>query len=215
MLRQQELSVELPPPMQVPATPELVWQNTLLASASFRRAHVERFEIPDRFAVLHVCVLPHLTEPTPIFGFDMVAGRLQATGIFLDFSPVTDRSPVLALGDILRPDVRARFTDPRPKPTWGKVFSDDFFAIRPSSATEIMAAVAIARDALVTFIARLAAQKPDHACGRQPVSQVVEGQAAYATAQRQNPHTLRMLARHIGMAAARNFIDDVLFPMPA
>ena len=81
-------SVEEPVPAKPPHGPKLVWVNRVFTAPSFRRAHVEWLEILDVFAVAHVVILPRLNDPAPIFGFDMIAGRKQATGIFLDFSPV-------------------------------------------------------------------------------------------------------------------------------
>ena len=205
---QRRDAAALPPP-SLPAHQEaLHWQNRLFAAPTFRRAHVELFEIPEQFAVVHVCVVPQLGDPAPIFGFDMLAGRAQATGIFLDFSPVTRNAPEPALSEVVSPAFRAGFAEPRAAPPWGHVFSPDFFAIRPASEREITQALALARRALSHYLSRLTGN-----AAADPA--IIEGQSAYCMAQRQNPHTVRMLARYVGQTAARAFVDDILFPLPA
>jgi hypothetical protein len=214
ILRRQPACQQLPTPL-VPAHPgPLSWSNTLFGATAFRRAHVELFEVPGLFAVCHVCIIPHTCDEAPIFGFDMIAGRAQATGIFLDFSPVTARTPTPALCNVVSRDARAGFRHHRQRPEWGSIFSDDFFAIRPVNWNETCSAVALANSALDYFL--LCVQENSSARGGMKASDpfVLQGQSAYAQAQRQNPHTLRMLARLVGAEPARNFIDEILFPLP-
>jgi hypothetical protein len=85
------------------------------------------------------------------------------------------------------------------------------FAIRPSGAAEVHAALALAQKAGEYYLRQLASER--RPCGDDATS-ITAGQASYATAQRRNPHTYRMLARYVGQGPARAFIDDVLFPMP-
>ncbi len=215
ILRAHPGCASLPAPNLPPHAANLVWQNRLFAAPSFRRAHVELFQVPGHFAVVHLCVHPHLHNPAPIYGFDMIAGPAIATGIFLDLSPVTQHSPSPSLGEIIPQPVRTWFSQHRPRPAWGDIFSDDFFAIRPCDATEIAHAQALARQALGLLLDRLADRVQSAAADQQSDAAVRSGQAAYACAQRQNVHTLRMLTRHVGAVAARHFIDTVLFPLPA
>jgi phycocyanobilin:ferredoxin oxidoreductase len=198
----------MPTPVLPPHDTTLRWENTLLRHATLRRCHVELFEIPDHFAVLHVCLMPHPFHPGPIFGFDMVAGTAQATGLFLDFSPTIPGPPVPALRDILPAQTRRHFQHPRPLPAWGDIFSDDFFAIRPVGMAEAHAAIAIAETALDHYLLRVTALSQANS------TDAMSGQAAYARAQRRNPHTFKMLARHVGAQPARDVIDRILFPMP-
>jgi phycocyanobilin:ferredoxin oxidoreductase len=200
---------QLAPPAVPPHDPRLVWRNTLFSGAKLRRGHIELFEIPGHFAVLHVCLTPQTHSAAPIFGFDMVAGTAQATGIFLDFSPTCPGPPVPALRDAMPPTALTAFAQYRPRPAWGDCFSEDFFAIRPASMAEAATAVALAETALDHYLRHL----DDAAYVRGTVAQ--DGQAAYARAQRRNPHTFRMLSGHVGASAAREFIDEVLFPLPA
>ncbi len=202
--------VKLPPPPSPPHPENLRWTNIVYGGSLLRRAHLEIFEIADHFAVLHLCIFPHLNDRTAIFGFDMVGGHSQATGIFLDFSSVTDGPPVPALGDAVPAAERNNFTMKRQLPDWGSIFSQDALAIRPAGPGEVHSALALAHRALAYYLESLTDPQGDQV----RESQVIDGQAAYARAQRMNPHTFRMLARFVGHAAARRFIDDVLFPLP-
>jgi hypothetical protein len=201
-------AIRLPAPSLPPCSASLQWYNTLFAGPEFRRAHIEVFEVPGQFAVLHACILPHLDSHAPIFGFDMVSGQSQATGIFLDYSPVTAAAAEMALSDAVPACARSHFLHKRERPDWGGIFSHEFFAIRPSSVGEVRDAMALALAALAHYLGKL---KPS-AGGAIPG--VVAGQAAYARGQRMNPHTFRMLSRHVGGACARRFIEEVLFPLP-
>jgi phycocyanobilin:ferredoxin oxidoreductase len=203
--------VALPLPAVVTDTarppPTLLWDNMLLRSDSFRRSHVETFDVAERLSVLHVCVLPYLDDPTPIFGFDMVAGPSRVTGIFLDLSPVTPRSPDPRLRDIVGPAALADFAMPRALPEWGDIFSDDMLAVRPINLDEVSRAICLAERALDGVL-----EAPRFPVDPAP-AEIAAGHASYSAAQRRNGHTLRMLTSFIGLAPARHFVDEVLFPL--
>jgi phycocyanobilin:ferredoxin oxidoreductase len=182
------------------------WDNTLLRAQRFRRAHVELFSVPGRVCVLHVCVFPHLDDPAPIFGFDMIAGPARVTGLFLDLSPVTAAPPAPRLRDFARPDSLDNFAAPRALPDWGDIFSPDVLAIRPADGDEIVRAIALARRALEGVLAL-----PRRRDG--PSRDIAAGQNRYCLGQLRNTHTPRMLAGFIGAAPARRFIAEVLFPL--
>jgi phycocyanobilin:ferredoxin oxidoreductase len=187
----------------------LHWQNTLLTAGTFRRAHVETFAVAERVSVLHVCLFPHLHDAAPIFGFDMVAGPARVTGIFLDLSPVTHRPPRPGLRDVVAGAALDSFATRRVLPEWGEIFSPDMLAIRPTDLNEVDHALALAKTAL-DGVLRATQNGPGV-----PSAEIVAGQARYAEGQRRNEHTARMLAGFIGAEAARRFIDEVLFPLPA
>jgi len=185
----------------------LLWDNVLLCADSFRRAHVETFEVAERLSVLHVCIFPHLNDPLPIFGFDMIAGPSRVTGIFLDLSPVTDRLPVPSLRDVVGPAALAGFALPRTLPDWGDIFSDEMLAVRPIDLDEVSRAIALAERALDGVL------RARHLPADPAPAEIAAGQVRYIAGQRRNEHTLRMLTSFIGLPSARRFIDDVLFPL--
>ena len=57
-------------------------------SPNFRRAHLSIVDARESKKVwmMHCCVFPTLTDPSPIFGFDIIAGPTRASGGFQDFS---------------------------------------------------------------------------------------------------------------------------------
>ena len=208
-LDQDPKTRRLPSPTLPPHADTLHWENVLFAGDQLQRGHIELFEIPGHFAVLHVCLLPHSHDAFPIMGFDMIAGHAQVTGIFLDFSPVSAGQVAPTLRDALPNGAQTQFQHRRARPDWGGIFSNDFFAIRPSGLDETEAAIKLAHGALDFYLhALMLPRAHDDGCAR-------KGQYAYATAQRSNVHTFKMLSRHVGAAAARCFIDDILFPLPA
>jgi hypothetical protein len=188
---------------------DLVWDNCLLTARGFRRAHVELFSAPARFAVLHVCIFPHLNNPASIFGFDMIAGSGIATGVFLDFS-APGLPPFPNLADVPLPCGGMVFGAFRDRPAWGDIFSEAFFAIRPVDSSEVVRAAKFAVRALEFYLSALneTARRATRATGESL-------QTAYVLAQRRNEHTLRMLSRFTSAADARQFIDTVLFPLPS
>lgn len=188
-----------------PSAHGLDWTNTLLHAPAFRRAHVETLDVPGRVSVLHVCVFPHLDDPTPIYGFDMVAGVARVSGIFLDLSPVDGRTPKPCLSDLVGRRALKDFAAHRIVPEWGDIFSDEFLAIRPADDQEVERAIELAKSTLNGLL---------QAIGRQNArgSDIAAGQTRYIDGQRRNQHTFRMLAGFIGAVPARQFIDEVLFP---
>jgi phycocyanobilin:ferredoxin oxidoreductase len=196
---------QIMPPGMTPPVTELRWDNLLLRSHRFRRAHVETLDVPGRLCVLHVCVFPPLSDATPIFGFDVVAGCARVTGIFLDLSPVVSAPDILRLRDVVHPEALAGFAIRRPPPEWGGIFSADLLAIRPSGLDEVRRAIDLARQALDAVL-----MAPPQAAGS--AGEAAAGQSRYIMQQRRNDHTLRLLAGFIGPEAARRFIDEVLFP---
>ncbi|HEX2943077.1 MAG TPA: hypothetical protein VHO91_18645 [Rhodopila sp.] len=185
----------------------IVWENTLLRSPTFRRAHVEVMLVANRVGVLHVCVFPNWDDPTPIFGFDMIAGPSRVSGIFLDLSPVLPGVLCPSLRDAVGSAALDSFAVRRALPEWANIFSGDMLAVRPINDDEIKHALTLAEWVLDGILSVLSATT-----GRL-VEAIVAGQNRYCAAQRQNEHTVRMLGSFIGPAAARRFVDQVLFPI--
>lgn len=183
-----------------------IWTNLLLTSSRFRHGHVETFIVPDRISVLHVCLFPHLDDPSPIFGFDMIAGPARVTGMFLDLSPTTEGGADQSFHEIRLAMGTESFAHRRSLPEWGYVFSRHVLAVRPSDLDEVRRAIVFAEEALEAFLCTNRTRLAKHS------AEIIAGQSRYIAAQRQNEHTFKMLAGFIGTANARKFIDEVLFP---
>lgn len=176
-------------------TPDYGWENHRYHSPRYRLAHVEIFN-QDRFMVVHTCVFPHADDPAPIFGFDVIAGEHKVTGVFLDLSPTVSEPG--RFHDL-------RFKQPRERPQWGDIFSQNWIACRPDKE-EMMLIIAEARKLLRHYLNNVVGKT------KADVDAVRVGQNRYCQHQRQNEHTLKALKNLIGPDRAREFMDEILFP---
>ena len=70
--------------------PNSGWINLVFANKSVRRAHIDVVDARDTKGLwmMHVCVFPILTNPSPIYGFDVIAGKNKMTGHSTTFRQV-------------------------------------------------------------------------------------------------------------------------------
>lgn len=179
--------------VEVP-TKDYGWTNHRYTSPLFRLAHVEKF-IQDRFAVVHVCVFPHPNDPSPIYGFDVIAGEQKATGLFFDLSPTVKS---------VTPFTQIHVERARERPQWGDIFSEHWVACRPS----LEEFQVIGREALLVldrYMSELAQETVSDKL-------VIEKQNHYCQQQKKNTHTVAALKKLIGESATQEFLDTVLFP---
>jgi len=174
-------------------TEEFGWQNYRYRSPKFRLAHIEIFN-QDKFCVIHCCVFPHSTDPSPIYGFDVIAGENKITGLFLDLSPTVLPST---------PFTNIVVETERNRPEWGDIFSPYWVACRPSY--EEM--VGIGDEALKVLTVYLS-QLGD--IGDQ--NKIRIAQTHYCLQQQKNPHTRKALINLIGTERADYFMKKILFP---
>jgi len=68
------------------------WVNRVWTSDRYRRAHVDVVDARDTKGLwmMHCCIFPHVTDPSPIYGFDVIAGKNKITGCFHDYSKAGD-----------------------------------------------------------------------------------------------------------------------------
>jgi phycocyanobilin:ferredoxin oxidoreductase len=179
--------------IQVP-TADYGWVNHRYTSSQFRLAHVEKF-VQERFAVVHVCVFPHINDPSPIYGFDVIAGENKATGLFFDLSPT-----------VLPPQPFANLAveRARERPEWGDIFSEHWVACRPSREEFDVIATEALR-VLDQYLLTLHTQRAN-------IDAVVAAQNHYCQQQKRNTHTRSALVKIIGEERTREFMDTVLFP---
>lgn len=62
--------------------------DIVFTSPNYRRAHISIVDAREtkKLWLLHTTVFPHLDDPSPIYGFDIVAGPTRVSGAFHDFS---------------------------------------------------------------------------------------------------------------------------------
>lgn len=174
-------------------TPEYGWENHRFRSPRFRLAHVEIFN-QDRFCVVHCCVFPHIDDPSPIFGFDVIAGEKKVTGVFMDLSPVAmETSPFLKIN----------IEGSRQRPEWGDIFSPHWLACRPTPEQMHDIGNEAVR-LLVHYLPTLGR------IGNRET--IVAGQNRYCLQQRKNEHTRKALINLLGPERADEFMNQILFP---
>lgn len=187
IIEHQHESVPIP-------TPDYGWENHRFRSPRFRLAHVEIFN-QDRFCVVHCCVFPHVNDPSPIYGFDVIAGENKITGVFMDLSPVIN-------GDTA-PFLEINIGKSRERPEWGSIFSPHWLACRPSPE-EMM----IISDEAVRVLVHYLASLGD--VGNR--EEIVAGQNRYCLNQRKNEHTRKAITKLLGPDGAEEFMSQILFP---
>ena len=176
-------------------TEDCGWQNTRWFSKQFRLAHVERFVQP-KFSVLHTVIFPHVTDPSAIFGFDIIASDTRATGVFFDFSPT------VAVSEPISDHI---WEEPRERPPWGTIFSDHWIACRPSlQEAVIISDLACAK--LEDYLHNLGTSVSHQ------VHDIIQAQNRYSLNQRKNEHTTRVIRKILGEPRGSHFIENILFP---
>jgi len=162
-------------------------------------AHVEIFN-RDRFMVVHCCVFPAYNDPSPIFGFDAIAGESKITGLFWDLSPTVQPTvPFNTIAGLVNRD----------RPEWGDIFSEHWVACRPTP--EQLPEIG---DAAVRCLAGYLQGLMRFDSGPQQES-IVAAQDNYCMQQRKNEHTLRAIKNLLGDELAEQFVTTVLFPTAA
>lgn len=186
------------------------WVNRVWTSEHYRRAHVDVVDARDskKLWMMHVCIMPHLDDDGPIFGFDVIAGKNKITGAFFDFSVTTNPHHHL-VNMFANVTPSYGFTKERVLPDWAKeIFSPYMIAAgNVSTEKEIELIDEMVRDGLHTYLSEIG-----RVCLEDPKKQA-EAQNRYAYWQKQNPHTPRtMSALGLDEEDVRVFIEDCLFP---
>jgi hypothetical protein len=182
------------------------WPNYVFRSSTFRRAHLDIVDAREskKLYMLHLTVMPNLDDPSPIFGFDIIAGANKVTGAFHDFSPVDPAHPMLGW---FRDRVSGlEWSKTRELPEWARnIFSRSMVAAGNIHDSQELATVI----KLVTENLDYYLKEVGHGDGKDYTVQ----QNWYCQNQKQNPHTPRVMAS-LGLDPAEvdRFIQTCLFP---
>jgi len=185
------------------------WVNKVWTSNKYRRAHLDVVDARDSKGLwmMHCCIFPHIHNPAPIFGFDVIAGKNKITGCFYDFSPTVDTSHPLC--DWFADEVeKLEWRKERTLPDWAqKIFSKNMVAAgNVQDEEELQQIYSMAKIGVQTYLDSVADtnnQVPD----------TTWEQNFYAQNQKQNPHTPRvMTSLGLDEEDVRVFIQDCLFP---
>jgi phycocyanobilin:ferredoxin oxidoreductase len=187
------------------------WVNKVWVSRDYRRAHIDVVDARETRGLwmMHCCVFPHLDNPAPIFGFDVIAGKNKMTGCFIDYSPSADREH--AMLDYFAEEVgRYEWNKPRALPDWAqRIFSGSMVAAGNVSDEDEISQISSLASILVNHYVNTVGET----AGTAEVDAVKAAQNYYAENQKQNPHTPKVMTS-LGLAEddVRAFIQDCLFP---
>ena len=186
-------------PLEYIPTEGVDWENFRYTGPQFRQAHIERYN-HDGLIVLHVVILPHADDWCPIYGFDIVGSQKtnKVSGAFLDWSPTF----------VEREWHNTVWEKDRELPVWAKVFSKQFIAIRPTE-DEIDPLIDFAFESFTKYMKLVGSTK---VLSQTTVDNIVRKQNEYCEYQASNPRTRAALTQQIGAEAAREFMENVLFP---
>ena len=183
-------------------------KDIVFSSLRYRRAHISIVDAREtkKLWLLHVTVFPHTNDPSPIYGFDIVAGPNKVSGAFHDFSLAGDKSSPMWLWFNAKTN-GLEWNKKRELPDWAKqIFSPAMVAIGAVGAEELDEFVKIGLESLQFYLTNVGFEQQD-------VATYEMAQDRYCRYQKQNPHTPRVLV-NLGFTEeeARNFVDNQLFP---
>lgn len=183
------------------------WPNYVHTGQRFRRAHLDIVDAREtkKLYMMHLCVFPHVNDPSPIYGFDIIAGENKVTGAFHDFSPVEPNHPLVEwFGRRVEP---YQWSKERQLPEWARnIFSGHMVAAgNIQDANELKRVLDLALSNLGYYLNHIGSDSTDD---------YTKQQDWYCHNQRQNPHTPRVMAS-LGLdpKEVEIFIQDCLFPM--
>jgi len=185
------------------------WVNKVWASSIYRRAHLDVVDARETKGLwmMHCCVFPHIHNPAPIFGFDVIAGKNKITGCFMDYSPTgDDLHPMMSWWAI--ETSKYNWNKERKLPDWAqRIFSSSMVAAgNVQDEEELEKIYTIAERGLKHYLETVGKTN------RSPVN-TAKAQDFYAQNQKQNPHTPRVMTS-LGLSESdvKVFIQDCLFP---
>jgi phycocyanobilin:ferredoxin oxidoreductase len=193
--------------IQEPGLERFNWYNEVWTSDRYRRAHIDVVDARETRGLwmMHCCIFPHVDNPAPVFGYDIIAGRNKITGCFHDFSPIGEHE----LLDYFKDSVNdLEWQKTRPLPEWAKrIFSGSMIsASNVKEQTEL-------DQIKTTVISNLDHYLKEVGKSNGSVADVTDQQNYYCENQQQNPHTPKVMTS-LGLNAddVKVFIEECLFP---
>ena len=185
------------------------WVNRVWSSDRYRRAHVDVVDARETKGLwmMHCCIFPHIHNPAPIYGFDVVAGKNKITGCFHDYSAAGDKEhPMMEwFADEVN---KLDWNRTRKLPDWAeRIFSPSMVAAgNVQEEAELAQIFAMAKTTLKHYLESV----PET---NNTANNTTEAQNYYCENQKQNPHTPRvMVSLGLSEEDVRVFIQECLFP---
>ena len=185
------------------------WVNKVWASSVYRRAHIDVVDARESKGLwmMHCCIFPHLHNPAPIFGFDVIAGKNKITGCFYDYSPSADREHTM-LNWFADEAAKLEWRKERVLPDWAqRIFSPNMIAAgNVQDEAELEQIFAVAKKGINFYLDTVGDFNRTATDSKQ-------AQNYYCENQKCNPHTPRVMASlGLNEEDIRVFIQECLFP---
>ena len=185
------------------------WINRVWTSDRYRRAHVDVVDARETKGLwmMHCCIFPHIHNPAPIYGFDVVAGKNKMTGCFHDYSKAGDPDhPMMSW--FAEEISKLEWRKPRALPEWAtNIFSPSMVAAgNVQDEAELEQIFAMAKNTLSYYLDNVAETN-------NTVEDTTDAQNYYCLNQKCNPHTPKVMASlGLNEEDVRIFIQECLFP---
>ena len=185
------------------------WINRVWTSNKFRRAHVDVVDarLTKGLWMMHCCIFPHIHNPAPIFGFDVIAGKNKITGCFYDYSAAGDKEHPM-MDWFAEEAQKLEWNKTRKLPDWAeRIFSPSMIAAgNVSDEEELDQIIAMAKLGIQHYLSTVAETN-------NTANDTTEAQNYYCDNQKQNPHTPRvMVSLGLSEEDVNVFIQECLFP---
>lgn len=182
--------------------------DLVFSSMRYRRAHISIVDARElkNIWMLHVTVFPHFNDPSPIYGFDIVAGPNKVSGAFHDFS--NSGNPMSDMWAWFNAQTATlEWNKKRELPEWAQqIFSPAMVAIGAVGEEELDKFIELGLTSLNFYINNVGLEQESSADYHM-------AQNRYCHYQKQNPHTPRVLM-NLGFTEqeAIDFVAHRLFP---
>jgi hypothetical protein len=185
------------------------WVNRVWSSESYRRAHIDIVDARESRGLwmMHCCVFPHLHNPAPIYGFDVIAGKHKITGCFHDFSPAGDHEHPL-IDWFAGEAAKLQWNKTRKLPDWAeRIFTGSMIAAgNVQDQEELDQLFNVANRSIKHYLSTVSETNFTH-------RNTTDNQNYYCENQKQNPHTPKVMASlGLNEEDVRVFIQECLFP---
>ncbi|MBW4542794.1 MAG: phycocyanobilin:ferredoxin oxidoreductase [Myxacorys chilensis ATA2-1-KO14] len=188
---------------------KLVIENACYEAPQFRKLHMELAKVGTMLDILHCVMFPRPEYALPMFGTDLVGGRGQAISMaIVDLSPTDEaRSLSVEYQASLSALPTVEFSEQRPVPEWGDIFSNFCLLVRPTNPEEEKAFLSRVIQYLEVHCQRAIATAPTP----ERRDEILASQRYYCAQQQLNDKTRRVLEKAFGEAWAERYLTTVLF----
>ena len=191
--------------------PENGWVNRVWANRDIRRAHIDVVDARNSKGLwmMHVCCFPALNNDSPIYGFDVIAGKNKMTGAFHDFSPSSNLEHPMIQGYY---DSVSDFVPKKERelPQWAQnIFTNKMLAAgNVNTVEEAEQIINIAISNLEAYVVEV-----NDSTGFGNLELTAAAQDYYCHNQQQNPHTPAVM-KSLGLPEedVEKFCTEMLFP---